>query len=312
MYISKLSLISYLVFSLSIYLISIFQCATHPLSDDEYFEKQILPHKLSIKNRRRSCLNVNEDGTGRGSCGGRKPPMVDFPKYAASGSDYADLQHTDFKIPGEHTLEGERFDAEIQLMHVHLTAPRVAGIAIPVRAKADGFNREFQYILNEFQKVWDDDKAKCEASKRNLRQQPQTSSWDEVEEPILYPNATSSRELQDNINRRHFNPYTDELMPGMFFYRYDGSITEPPCLDITWWVMDKPCVISFGQLNQLKKLLFGHVDENCKPTSVHNKDQEVVRPIQPLGEDRVVQHCPAGSFKSDAAKGRKPGKRCRA
>jgi carbonic anhydrase len=223
------------------------------------------------------------------------------------------MMHMDIKIPGEHTLEGEAFDAEIQMLHVHLTAPRVAAIGVPIRAKQGGYNTEFQWILNEFQTVFDDHNDKCEESKRtrNLRQQ-QPQPLDEVEEPVLYPNATTSRKLQDNVNRQHFNPYTDELMPSMFFYRYDGSITEPPCLDITWWVIDEPCVIGLEQLKQLKTLLFGHVDENCNPTSVHNKDQEVVRPIQPLGENRVIQHCPPGSFISDESKGRPPGNFCRA
>ena len=100
-------------------------------------------------------------------------------------------------------------------------------------------------------------------------------------------------------------------MPGMFFYRYDGSITEPPCKDITWWVMDQPAIISIDQLQQLKILLFSHVDANCQPTSVHNVNQSSVRPIQPLGQDRVIQHCPAGSFRSDISKGRPQAKRCR-
>jgi carbonic anhydrase len=290
-----------------------FQCATHPLSDDDYFDKQILPHKLSIQARRRPCLNVTENGTGINGCEGRRPPKIDLPKYAASGSDYSDMTHFDIKIPGEHTLEGETFDAEIQMLHVHLTIPRVATIAVPIRAKEGGYNSEFQWILNEFQTVFDNHKDQCEESKRarNLRQQ-QPQPLEEVGEPVLYRNATTSRKLQASMNRRHFNPYVDELMPSMFFYRYDGSITEPPCLDITWWVIDEPAVIGMDQLKQLKTLLFGHVDENCNPTSVHNKDQEAVRPIQPLGENRVIQHCPTGSFRSDESKGRPPGKRCRA
>jgi len=246
--------------------------------------------------------------------------MVDYPRYASWGSAYSDMHHMDIKIPGEHTLEGVRFDAEFQMFHTHLSNDRASSIAVPVRGVPGVYNQEFQWILNEFQNVYNRHKVECDASRRNLRQEKeslQQQSQPEPEPPLVTNSTvTDARELQFNdppdIHRRKFNPYSDALMPGMFFYRYDGSITEPPCRDITWWVMDEPAIIGLGQLNQLKRLLFTHVDGDCNPTSVHNKDQMSVRPIQPLGEDRVIQHCPTGSFKSDIAKGRNPAKRCRA
>ena len=265
--------------------------------DDDAFEKQILPHKLSIVTKRRPCKTewgVLKNGFGTGHCRGvDRPPMVDYPKYASNGASASDMHHMDIKIPGEHTLEGEEpFDAEFQLFHAHLTHPRVSSIAIPVRATAKGFNQEFQWILDEFQEVYDRHYAECAATltQRNLRQQ---------------------HEQNHTRHATFFNPYSDALMPGMFFYRYDGSITEPPCKAITWWVMDQPAIISINQLQQLKILLFSHVDSNCQPTSVHNVNQSSVRPIQPLGEYRVIQHCPAGSFRSDISKGRPQAKSCR-
>lgn len=289
------------------------ECATDPLSDDDAFEKQILPHKLSIVSQRRPCTDpIRDDGRGEGRCeGSLRPPMVDYPKYASFGSAYSDMHHMDIKIPGEHTLEGVRFDAEIQMFHTHHTIDRISSIAVPVRGVPGVYNEEFQWILNEFQNVYDRHQGECDASRRNLRQQKEP-----MQQQSQTESATDSRELQFNkppdIHRQKFNPYADALMPGMFFYRYDGSITEPPCRELTWWVMDEPAIIGLAQLNQLKTLLFTHVDGDCNPTSVHNQDQMSVRPIQPLGEDRVIQHCPAGSFKSDIAKGRKPAKRCRA
>ena len=280
------------------------------MSDDDAYEKQILPHKLSIVAKRRPCVDpIRDDGRGTGPCeGSLRPPMVDYPKYASFGSAYSDMHHMDIKIPGEHTFEGKRYDAEFQIFHTHHTIARINSIAIPVRGVPGGYNEEFQWILDEFQNVYDQHQAECEASRRNLRQQQQS----QLEPPSLTNDmANDSRELF-NIHLFKFNPYSDSLMPGMWFYRYDGSITEPPCRELTWWVMDEPATISLEQLDQLKRLLFTHVDSNCHPTSVHNSDQMSVRPIQPLGEDRVIQYCPAGSFKSDIEKGRKPAKRCRA
>ena len=127
----------------------------------------------------------------------------------------------------------------------------------------------------------------------------------------------SSRTFRYNRNRRlftrKFDPYSDDFMTTIFFYRYDGSITEPPCIDISWWVMNEPMFVSTTQLQQAKRILFTNVDpeRSCQPTSVHNSDQKAVRPIQPLGSNRDIQHCHEGDFISDIEKGRNPGKRCR-
>ena len=45
--------------------------------------------------------------------------------------------------------------------------------------------------------------------------------------------------------------------------------------------MDVPTPISRTQLDQLKYILFTHVDGNCRQTSVHNSKGSVARPTQP-------------------------------
>lgn len=72
----------------------------------------------------------------------------------------------------------------------------------------------------------------------------------------------------------------------------------------------QPMTISFQQLEQVKRILFSHVDEDCEPTSVHNNGQSVARPLYPLGEDRDIQKCGAEWFVSDEDKGRNPGRMC--
>lgn len=270
------------------------QCASKPLIDDDAFEKLILPHKLSIVARRRPCLDVDEAGEGQGSCKGRRPPIADYPRYASSISDYSDLHNYDIKIPSEHTIAGERFDGEIQMFHTHLGNTRLSSIGVLIRATENGFNTEFQKILDQFQGVYNRDKAQCNQRRLRGGEGLNATQW--------------QRETQNTFK---FNPYADELMPTMFFFRYDGSMTEPPCKDLTWWVMDKPMEIRFDQLEQLKRIMLTHVDADCQKTSVHNEDESVARPIQPLGRDREIQHCRTGDFRSDEDKGRGPGKICR-
>jgi Eukaryotic-type carbonic anhydrase len=254
--------------------------------------------------------------------------MLDYPKYASGDLNiqaYSDMHYFDIKVPGEHTLNGETFDAEIQMFQSSLVMPRMSSLGIPVRAD-DGFdNLSYQTVLNEFKIVYDLDALAC-AQKRLRRRMSLRGTRtndvnndeidDEDEENIdeeyisaAIHNITEARKLQWTLS--NFDPFNDDFMTTMFFYRYDGSITEPPCRDITWWVMNQPMRISHGQLAETKRLLFSHVDANCVPTSVHNSDQSVARPIYPLGEDREIQHCEEGSFRSDVSKGRPPARECR-
>jgi hypothetical protein len=246
---------------------------------------------------RRPCIDMERD-----SCQSPRPPLADYPRYSSSVTSYADLMNYDIKVPGEHTIEGESFDAEIQMLHIHPTADRTSSIGVPVRAVKDGYNVEFQKIINEFQQVYDDHALECRqrTTRRNLR-----FNLFEDEEYLLAQPLLRQSNRQDR-----FNPYADELMPTIFFYRYDGSITEPPCKDITWWVMMEPMIISLEQLDQVKKILFTHVDADCDRTSVHNAEQSVARPVFPIG-DGEIQKCDIGSYVSDVDKGRPEGKQCR-
>lgn len=252
--------------------------------------------------------------------------MADYPRYSSFYTPWSDLLHLDLKFPGEHTFEGQRFDAEMQLFHTHLTPDpqRVSSIGVPIQATSDGFNPEFQLLLNFFQFVSDSHAAECEDSqlrkrralKRDLRV-AQGLPEDAFDEEELLWEATRKFNATDHerIARKllfppKFNPYSEAFLRDIFFFRYDGSITEPPCLDITWWVMIDPMYISYEQLEMGKRILFTHIDPQCQPTSVHNAKMEVVRPIQPLGEDRVIQRCQRGSFESDIEKGHGNGNKC--
>jgi carbonic anhydrase len=235
-------------------------------------------------------LDVLQNGLGIGTCRDNQPPMVDYPTYSSQGSDYSDMHHFDIKVPGEHTVMGETFDAEIQMFHVHLNDPRMSSIGIPIRAIGDDTNQDFQAVLDEFELVYEENWLACDGG-------------DGGNETLV--DAAAPGEARPN----QFDPYV--FMTSMYFYRYDGSITEPPCRDITWWVMSDPLVISRAQLDQLKRLLLTNVDpDTCEFTCTHH-EESVARPIQPLGENRVIEACGVGDFESDVEKGRPPAKQCR-
>ena len=288
---------------------------------------------------RRACLDFYNP-----SCSIGRPPIVDYPGYSSTTTANSDLLNVDIKVPGEHTLEGVPFDAEIQMLTTHLdpNPARTASIGLPIRARSNGgFNAEFQLLLDLFQRTYDSDAELCRQNRRrNLRSGGQnttatgsantTSQEDRYDDDIYYAFSDSDdsideqqktmmmrdlqqqRNLSDVPQRDKFDPFSEAFMPGIFFYRYDGSITEPPCMDVTWFVMMEPMTISVEQLNQIKRILFTHQDpdESCRRTSVHNADQSVARPIYPLGENREIQKCGPGSFISDEEKGRGDGNIC--
>ncbi|KAG7336523.1 Eukaryotic-type carbonic anhydrase [Nitzschia inconspicua] len=350
------------------------------------FDAKILPNKLSLQMNRRPCGDVTRD-----SCNRDMPPLVDYPRYTSRLTDFADLLHYDIKVPAEHEIEGEKFDAEIQMLTLHPGSGRIASIGIVVRARSDGYNAKFQDILNAFQRTYDANARACNSKRRQRRvtqekdyqdsndNQEEDVMDDEVyyqedlweEEPITdnynyhnYNNGTQSimteqqqqqrrnlrwqdggddtattttssyylrwQENHDDTTDSHsdpnakyvrqmqrpyigFDPFHKSLWPSIYFYRYDGTITEPPCTGITWFVMQRPMIISRDQLAQIKRLLFTHRDGNCRSTSVHNANQSVARPVfRGTNDQSKIENCLQGTFKSDVDKGRLPGNRCRA
>ena len=269
-------------------------------------------------------------------------------------------------MPSEHTIKGLRYDAEVQMFHVHPVGGRLSSIGVVIEAsdEVDAFNFEFQEILDEFEKVYEANELLC-SFRRELQSLEDAANFDfpegladalstvnldfgdyeipsdlastleearasqqQSDPPTKAPtdqptNRPTDRPTSRPTNQatskptttqqRKFDPYSNALMPTIFFYRYNGSITEPPCKDITWWVMTEPMKIARGQLLQLQRLLFTNVDPNkgCAFSSVHNANQSVARPIFPLGSDREIQGCVAGSFESDFEKFNGIAKKCR-
>lgn len=99
-------------------------------------KKQILPNKLRLLYERRPCADWNNV-----ACQEPDPPYADFPN---GWGGFADVLHIDFKIPGEHRIWTETFDAEMQIFHIHPGRRRLPTQAVLIRAKKDGYNAYFQ------------------------------------------------------------------------------------------------------------------------------------------------------------------------
>ena len=132
------------------------------------------------------------------------------------------------------------------MLHTHLDKypARVSSIGVMIRATSDGYNTEFQQVLNLFQIEYNTHANACRTKQRRnlLRTTTHTTpkrnenQYDYLNSTTTVPQQRMERDLLVTNQYRRFNPYSEALMPGIHFYRYDGSITEPPCMDITWYV----------------------------------------------------------------------------
>lgn len=248
------------------------------------------------------------------ACKEPDPPFADFPNGWAGD---ADALHVDFKLPAEHQIYGEKFDAEMQIFHLHPGRRLMPAISVLFRVEPDGHNTILQQAIDAFQFEFDRDQAKCGQRLRRDRklisdfhstlmdENLESSgidykSWGEFSTLLDDPNFTEEGQQHARRMQEKFHPYHEELMRTVYFYGYDGSLTEPPCTEIvSWFVMDEPATMSPQQLEQMKNILFNHVDDDCHRTSVHYYNRGVARPIQDTN-GRMVWRCNRDNFPPDS------------
>lgn len=277
-------------------------------------QKLIEPNKLRLKYERRPCSDYKNSNLliYTDACSEPDPPKADFPH---GWGGYTDAIHVDFKIPSEHMIQGRRYDGEMQIYDIHPGRKRTPTRAVVMEASPGGFNYYLQAALDAFQYAYNLDKAQCAAKQRRDRRMISEvhhvlgnsnnthhidyKTWANYSTDLDDPDFESNRKLQDRLLQYGiWNPHNVQLVPSIHFYRYDGSLTEPPCGEwVSWFVCDQPMQISDTQLEQMKRLIFTHVDGDCNRTSVHYQ-QSVARPIQDTG-GRPVAHCTKANFMAD-------------
>lgn len=138
------------------------------------------------------------------------------------------LEQFHFHAPSEHTLNGEQFPLEMHL--VHFTADKskaaVVGVFIAEGAENPAFAPVWAYLPEEETPYELNDKG----------------------EKVYIPQDTG------------VTIYLGDLLPAeQLIYRYDGSLTTPPCTPgILWSVMQTPLEMSAGQIAEFTRIMEGN------------------------------------------------------
>ena len=104
-------------------------------------------------------------------------------------------------------------------------------------------------------------------------------------------------EEEERGPRRKMFPY--DLWPTIFYYRYQGQLTMPPCSEIVVWrILDEPLLISRKQFKQLGRLLTSYIDpDTCESAAAVSPQGENYRPLESINhEKQEMTHCTERDF----------------
>jgi carbonic anhydrase len=134
------------------------------------------------------------------------------------------VSYIDIHVPGEHAVNGRVPAAELQLIHESANGKPATAVAVPLELY-DGASAEDGGQDNEWLSPL-------------LSSVPTTGAAKEV---IGQPLGLLHNALNSGMTSN--------------YYRYDGSLTKPPCLLTEWFVLAEPGRLSYQQLSDLRTAL---------------------------------------------------------
>jgi Eukaryotic-type carbonic anhydrase len=177
-------------------------------------------------------------------------------------------------IGSEHVIGGQRYGAELHIVHKEQGGNRFAVVGIMLNGDGAVDNPTFGRLLDKWSAVEKKVAADCAGQQLPTKNRPFVSD-------------------------STFNVY--DLVPlGSSFYHYDGSLTTPPCSEVVWWnVADTPLTISPTQYDRLVKMTTAYTDpKTCELTTAASPlDGTTNRPIaQDISGRKVKRICPVGGI----------------
>lgn len=170
----------------------------------------------------------------------------------------------DVVVPGQHAIDGEAGDAELHLVHFPSRGPAVA-VALRLAALGDAPNPWLEALLERLPGA-------------------------EAERP-LEPDGPPLSAVHSALSRGSASSY----------FRYDGTLTTPPCSGAQWYVLAEPGHVSRKQLAALRSSLgVGGASKTATfSPSLLAKDQQILaaEPISGKGGNEAVVLGARGTFR---------------
>jgi hypothetical protein len=231
------------------------------------------------------------------------------------------LQEIVLKYPAEHSIQdpstGEelKFDAELQLNHrgsnngynpSDSKEDDIAITSVLLKLQSGTFDRELQLLLDGWSSAVNQtyascgkfyDHTNCVLQSANLR-----SGFDQGQGQSNDVPGGRRRLQTSGLNKRcngSFYCFVNLYLhtKSHFYYNYEGSLTYPPCTEnVHWRIMQQPLYISPGQLEQIKRLTYMHLNSNCELATLGVRLGDgcavgVNRPTQSLSYRHKLKKC---------------------
>jgi hypothetical protein len=236
-------------------------------------------------------------------------------------------------IPSQHTMDGRRYDAEMVLSHTYSIPSAenkyIGNVAIMIEVGAESDHYPFfELYLRGWEATAEGVVAGCNqtlATRKlgNLRVPPyNVSKWNQetllrgVESGAVEDSSQRSLAARDDaaqyINTEYyqgpFHPYVAYEDAGtQYYFRYEGSIIEPPCVEyVHWRVVRLPVKISPSQYSRLQMLFANRLNPlTCQKENVARSSnngavaaQDLSRPLQTTTTRHKLVFCECADWYS--------------
>jgi carbonic anhydrase len=194
-----------------------------------------------------------------------------------------------FHDGSEHTIDGNRFDTELHLVH-QSTEGKIMVIGILMNGNGNGDdNVDDSYDVSE---TLEPLLQAYEAAAANVGDACNHSSVVEEDANVVTHEALGISDVPDGWSPYDVLPDADAFTVGSFAYM--GSLTTPPCTTgVKWLVLDTPMSISAEQNSRLKDLI-GSLASPSWPSCSSEIPVDyygTYRPTQSAGFRNVVHFC---------------------
>lgn len=244
-------------------------------------------------------------------------PAIDFswgfPKFWL-------LKFTDFVVPSHHTQEGKQFPAEVILSHVYSRNcydKEIANVAILLEKGTDEDRFDFlDLYINRFAQVARKVENKCAKNRRMMRSIEADAddfggnyaNGPIFQSPRALPQTLPMDYIKSKFYKGYFNPYLWVNKSGTeYYFRYNGSMPEPPCyVGVHWRVMKDPIRVSPQQITQLENLFLRRLNPNTclpdtagKPRDNGSGKLDFNRPLQTVRNQHKLVFCECVDWRSE-------------